>query len=652
MRNWPLALKIWLLFAGMTVCFGGLLALLLPWTLKDFFTAQIYDLLLDSQSTVRVAGATTLNPLSQASGTAVLEVATARTTAPQPAQEKPAAPLGEAGEASDGTHPAATQAGTPASAADGGGAESRATGAAATLPAPSVTVEGAAAGASPTGEAGPTGGQWSAVDLTAPVILGPPLSVSSPMKVSPDAGAAPAGSGEASISLIAKDALPLIISFSESATGEEALPGELRVKRLSEARPMTASPATAVIAGSIGPLEPPSGPVVRHLLLEDDPAGNPPQMANRALPAPFLAAVRQDAQTQQTDVQQYNRSIENKTLFYVIRKEQLDATPGYVVSYAWGNYRNDLVLTMSVRLLLLLGSLIVVSWLPCVGFARYLSRPLVQMERHVGRLAERDWHEPLATGSSDEIGRLGRAIETMRRRLVKQDESQQFFLQNLSHELKTPVMVIRSYAQSMEDGVFPKGSLQDSVAVIMKEAGRLEKRIRDLLYLNKLTYFASRERAFEPFALKAIVEETVGRLRARRMSVAWRLDVPELTMNGDRAQWGVALENVLDNQLRYARSEVHIRVEAPTGGETAGDGAALPVVRIWNDGPPLPEGAADTVFEPFASGAGGEYGLGLAIVKQIAAYHGMAARAANEDDGVAFYLEPLPSKPASERRTA
>jgi len=50
----------------------------------------------------------------------------------------------------------------------------------------------------------------------------------------------------------------------------------------------------------------------------------------------------------------------------------------------------------------------------------------------------------------------------MRQRLVKQDKAQQSFLQNISHELKTPVMVIRSYAQSMLDGIYPDTELKKS----------------------------------------------------------------------------------------------------------------------------------------------------------------------------------------------
>lgn len=64
----------------------------------------------------------------------------------------------------------------------------------------------------------------------------------------------------------------------------------------------------------------------------------------------------------------------------------------------------------------------------------------------------------------------------MRKRLVSKDEAQQTLLQNISHDLKTPVMVIQSYAQSIQDGIYPKGDLSQTVKVIEDESKNLEKK--------------------------------------------------------------------------------------------------------------------------------------------------------------------------------
>ncbi|CAG7644712.1 hypothetical protein PAESOLCIP111_04778 [Paenibacillus solanacearum] len=546
MKNWPVAVKIWGVFASITLSIFILLAVFLPWTLKGFFTDQIYDLLLDSQASVRFEAQT------------LPGIALSTTTVAAP-----------------------------------------------------VT---------------------ATVDMTKPVMILPITPVEKTM----DPAQEPAAQGTTAVKEVRIGKLDEVVSLQETKAMSQAISADGQTIRVGKTE---AQPARTLTIGMASALQPPEGPVVQHMLIMGSAEIS---RSEAALPQTYVDAIEQDAHLQQSEVQKYSRNIDNKTIFYVIRKEELSGKPGYVVSYSWGNYRNDLVYTMFGRLMLLMVALILCSWLPCLALAKYLTRPLVQMERHVGRMSERDWHEPLTTKRSDEIGRLARAIETMRLRLVRQDKAQQFFLQNISHELKTPVMVIRSYAQSIMDGLFPKGSLQESVEVIMKESDRLEKRIRDLLYLNKLNYVSSREKKLQPFELKPVIEDVVERLRYRRSDIDWAIEADDgTTMCGDREQWGVALENLLDNQLRYAKGRITIEAQLPAeqAGTEAGQ-PSLPAVRIWNDGPPLDEQAAAELFEPFRTGANGQFGLGLAIVRQIAEYHRMTARAVNERGGAAFYLEP------------
>lgn len=76
----------------------------------------------------------------------------------------------------------------------------------------------------------------------------------------------------------------------------------------------------------------------------------------------------------------------------------------------------------------------------------------------------------------DEIGKLGHTIEEMRQKLVQKDETERTLLQNISHDLKTPVMVIRGYTQSIKDGFFLKETFENTVDVIECEALKLEKK--------------------------------------------------------------------------------------------------------------------------------------------------------------------------------
>lgn len=340
------------------------------------------------------------------------------------------------------------------------------------------------------------------------------------------------------------------------------------------------------------------------------------------------------ANTQRSPEQQYVKKIEDEHMYYVIRKGTLGGNQVYLLSYLWESYQDELVFTLFRRLLWIMAGLLIFSWLPSFWLARYLSRPLMAMEGHVRRIANRDWHESFECDRKDEIGMLAQSIERMRDCLVKQDEAQQSFMQYISHELKTPVMVIRSYAQAIADGIFPKDGLEGTVKVIDEEAERLEKRIQDLLYLSKLDYFSSREAVKDNIKLAELLQNVVDLLRWKKPELKWVLDIEDLQFKGDYEQWKIALENLLDNQIRYAASSVSVSIKEDTR-----DGKNIILLRIGNDGPPIEDKVMEKLFEQFEKGSQGQIGLGLAIVQQIAFRHNARVWASNEDDGPAFYIE-------------
>lgn len=377
---------------------------------------------------------------------------------------------------------------------------------------------------------------------------------------------------------------------------------------------------------------PAGGPMVRHIVIPQNPSIKeqemffPPHL-------PFIKEVWEEAREQKVTSKRYSRDIGNSSLFYIIRKDIANGKPVYLISYSWSSYRNSLVSTMFWRLALLVFLLFLLSWMPAAFWlARYLSKPLVQMEQHIERISKKDWHKPFILDRKDEIGKLAQTFENMRQRLIRQDQAQQSFFQNVSHDLKTPVMVIRSFVQAIQDGILPKGTLEESIAVIDGEAERLEKRVRNLLYLNKINYLKGRELQLEPLNIGETITKQVERIRWRRPELGWQIDVPQLIIMGDREQWEIALENLLDNQIRYAVREISItQVE-----NQSQDGQA--VIRIWNDGPPIDPLIIDNIFERYSFGQGGEFGLGLAIVYHILNIHGAKIWVKNEK-GVAFYLQ-------------
>ena len=347
-----------------------------------------------------------------------------------------------------------------------------------------------------------------------------------------------------------------------------------------------------------------------------------------------MTEIFKEATSQQESEQRYSRQMQDERMYYIIRRGELGGHQAYLLSYMWESYQNDLVKTLLTRIIWIIAAILILSWLPSFWLARYLSRPLIRMEEHVRRIADRDWYEPLPCDRNDEIGQLAQSIERMRGRLVKQDEAQQTFLQHISHELKTPVMVIRSYAQAIADGVFPRGGLEGSIQVIDEEAERLEKKIRDLLYLNKINYLSAHPQEDEEFMIEEVIQKLIDLLRWQRSDLVWNVEGNGHLIKGDIEQWKVAIENLLDNQIRYARQNIDIQVSRQQDSVR---------IRIWNDGPPLDEARLEQLFKEYQVGDKGQFGLGLPIVQQVVMRHKGKIWAANEQGGAAFYIEVPPA---------
>ena len=347
------------------------------------------------------------------------------------------------------------------------------------------------------------------------------------------------------------------------------------------------------------------------------------------IPKEFLNKIKEDISSQEDIIQRYKYSFEDKNIFYIISKGSPIDDYNYLISYIGDSYREDLVYTLFRKLIKIMLIIFVLSWIPALLLAKYLSRPLVDLEKKVEKLSSRDWQEPMHIDRNDEIGRLGSSIEDLRTQLIRQDKLERDFLQNISHDLKTPVMVIRSFLQAIKDGIFPKGDLSSSLDLIDEEAERLEKKIKDLLYFSKLEYLRYEKNNFIKFSLENLVKENVNKFNFNE-NVNFQLNLQSLDIYGDREKWSIVIENILDNALRYAKEIIKIDLIQENNKI---------LLKIANDGPNIEEETFNNLFKQYNTGDKGEFGLGLAIVDRIVKLHNSKIYAQNLENGVVFVIE-------------
>ncbi|MBT2574762.1 HAMP domain-containing histidine kinase [Bacillus sp. ISL-51] len=345
----------------------------------------------------------------------------------------------------------------------------------------------------------------------------------------------------------------------------------------------------------------------------------------------FIHKVYKLAGRQHSITKRYSAEVSGEKVFFVIKKGlTINGQNAMMLSYALDSYRDDLAYTLFRQLLFIIAGVILLSWIPAIWLAKYLSRPLVSLEKHVKRISEQDWDDPVIVDRKDEIGKLGHTIEDMRSKLVQKDETERTLLQNISHDLKTPVMVIRGYTQSIKDGIFPKGDLENTIDVIEGEAEKLEKKIKDLLYLTKLDYLLKQPIHHETFDIVKVTEEVIERLKWARKELSWTVDTGDvMMMSGDPEQWSKLLENILENQIRYAETAIHVQIS---------QNQQQIVMTVKNDGPPIEDEMLSSLYEPFNKGKKGEFGIGLSIVKRILTLHKASITIENDQSGVTYRI--------------
>lgn len=280
---------------------------------------------------------------------------------------------------------------------------------------------------------------------------------------------------------------------------------------------------------------------------------------------------------------------------------------------------------------ILIGFLVILLSLPLSKvIANNIAKPLKQLEGYTKRIANKEWDHDLDLKSEDEIGRLAKAMKEMKEALKLADEEEKKFLQSISHDLKTPVMVIMSYAQAVIDGM-NEDSAEESAAIIKKEAIRLEKKIKQVLYLNTLDYVLDNDKEKEDVYLDKLLTYLIANFQAVNADLSWKLNIETkpAVMLGNPDRIRVSIENILENQLRYAENTIQVSLK---------DSGSSWMIEIRNDGPLISEKDLNQIFKSLYKGDKGNFGLGLSISHKIVNFYHGTIKVENRDGQVCFTI--------------
>ena len=277
------------------------------------------------------------------------------------------------------------------------------------------------------------------------------------------------------------------------------------------------------------------------------------------------------------------------------------------------------------------------------------------------KMSELDFEVKYEGSSQDEIGVLGRSMNTLSDKLketigalkeanqqlqhdieekIQIDEMRKEFIANVSHELKTPIALVQGYAEGLSEGMCEDKESRDYYCeVIMDEAGKMNKMVKQLLTLSALE-FGRDMPMMERFDIHELIQDLINSvgilIEQKEARILFEPDGP-LYVEADEFKIEEVMTNYLNNALNHLSGERVIRIRTERVEEEA-------VVRVYNTGEPIPEEDIPNLWTKFykvdkaRTRAYGGSGIGLSIVKAIIDAHHQRCGVENVEDGVEFWI--------------
>ena len=311
---------------------------------------------------------------------------------------------------------------------------------------------------------------------------------------------------------------------------------------------------------------------------------------------------------------------------------------------------------------LCIGALVTsIAVISIIMLSKRITNPIVQLSGLSKRMAELDFDARYTGHAGNEIDQLGENFNKMSDTLEETiselktanvelqkdvelknqiDEVRKEFLNNVSHELKTPIALISGYAEGLKDNIADDAESREFYCdVIIDEANKMNTMVKKLLTLNQLE-FGNDQTVMERFDLTALINGVISGMRLliseKGATVSFKVSEPVYVW-GDEFKIEEVVTNYMSNALNHLDydRQIDVRIRTENG---------IVTTSVFNTGDPIPEGDIDKIWDKFykvdkaRTREYGGSGIGLSIVKAIMDAHQQTCGVKNYANGVAFYF--------------
>lgn len=284
--------------------------------------------------------------------------------------------------------------------------------------------------------------------------------------------------------------------------------------------------------------------------------------------------------------------------------------------------KNDILFAilpiLFITLLLVIGLMLI--------WSRRLVLKIGYLKEKIDNLDNKDYKDTYEYHIDDEFRVLSDAIDDMKTYLNENDKYKSQMYQNISHDFKTPLTVMKSYIEAVDDGVENEA---EAMKIIKEQIKKLEIKVHSLLYLNKLNYIQETNKIKdEKIDITEVLNSSIEKFKIQRPEIKWKINIADKKtyFRGNSDMWEAIIDNIFNNFIRYAHQKINITIKNSK-------------IIFYNDGPNIDESILDNVFTPYKKGIKGQFGLGLSIVKKTVMLLGYEISVKNEKNGISFIIK-------------
>lgn len=283
---------------------------------------------------------------------------------------------------------------------------------------------------------------------------------------------------------------------------------------------------------------------------------------------------------------------------------------------------------------------IIIAFVLALFMSKSFSKPVSQLNEKAHKLGEKDNDAEFSEGFCTELDELNKTLDTTSEKLKKNREFQNELLANVSHDLRTPLTMIKGYAEMIRDiSREDEKQCAEDVAVIVEETDRLTALVNEILEYSELQMSDS-EAVMNDVDLSetvASVADSFDKLYSKDGYVFERNIADDIHIKGNISRLKRAIYNLLDNAVRHAGEDKWIGITLRTDNDKA-------IIEISDHGSGIAPEELEHIWDRYYTkrqrSGKGVSGLGLAIVKQIVSQHNGVCKAESEvGAGSVFSIE-------------